>query len=194
MVSEKSDQRAIITIKKLNKVQLFLFMLLLAISDTKGRVNIQLKHLTHLMDRIPEGNKRAVQFRKMWSWFVLLEIEGAFTKLTFKASAPDVPSKDPDYRVMALWLSQFGIDAIEALFAKFYMNKRLTYIKEQAGIDWQNAIMRFIFGSLNEQSKRIKPGSVKYETYKPRRGVRNPDEEDEPDAQLSLPGTVRQDG
>lgn len=147
---------------------------------TRLREEIRLSHQTFIPEFKLENkdgtiNKRSVEFRKMWAWFVLLEVERAFEKIKYKNSDPDNPIKDLDYQTMAMWVSSYGIENIEGLFMKFYGSQRLMYIKEESGAKWPEAVKRFIFGALRKQNQNTKQ-EKDYEStkYKPRRQARDP--------------------
>ena len=112
-------------------------------------------------------NKRSVEFRKLWAWFILLGIERAFERIKYKSSDPDNPIKDLDYQMMAVWVSKYGIENIEGLFARFYENGRLQDLMEEAGDKWPGVVKRFIFGALKNinQNKSTKQGNgIQYES------------------------------
>jgi len=126
-------------------------------------------------------NKRSVEFQRLWAWFVLLDIQQAFEK----ATPPKRPQEidlfsdesakiQPDYATMSVWISTYGLDAIEALLHNFYMNNRLKDLKIDAGDRWPQAVLRFIYGALKKSSaktnKKENEREFSEEKYEPRGG------------------------
>ena len=109
----------------------------------------------------------------MWAWFVLLDVEAAFTKIVAKN---DSYEKVLDYRTLAVWISAYGSDEIEGLLHNFYMSKRLEDLKIDAGDRWPETVLRFIYGSLKktqEKSKHNKNSNNMEKNYEPRGGFRS---------------------
>lgn len=119
-------------------------------------------------------NKRSVEFRKLWAWFILLGIERAFETIKYKNSDPDNPIKDLDYQLMAVWISKYGLANIEGLFAKFYENRRLQDLMEEAGDKWPGVVKRFIWGSLKNINRDVDNKQNNGIQYEPRKKVIDP--------------------
>lgn len=142
------------------------------------RKEIKLSNMTFIPEFKMENmdgtvNKRSVEFRKLWALFILLGIERAFERVNYKTNDPDNPIKDLDYAIMAMWLSKYGLENIEGLLSKFYGNKRLDSLKEEAGDGWPTAVKQFIFASLKRQGQG-KKHEQESTTYRPRRPERDP--------------------
>jgi len=91
-------------------------------------------------------DQRGMEFQRLWAWFTILGIQQAFQKIV-SDSEPEEYKMMPDYRIMAVWLSVYGLEMIEALLLKMYMNNKANEIKSTAGTDWPNSIIRYIYGS-----------------------------------------------
>jgi hypothetical protein len=159
------------------------------------RREVKLSHVTFIPEFKMENkdgsiNKRSVEFRKLWAWFILLEIDRAFERVNYKTSDPENPIKDLDYGIMAMWLSKYGLENIEGLLAKFYGNQRLTSLKEEAGETWPTAVKQFIFASLKRQKQGTKNESQST-NYKSRRPERDPGKDGN---QITMPGSVQDGG
>lgn len=132
-------------------------------------------------------NKRSIEFRKLWSWFIILGIERAFETVKYKNKDPENPIKDLDYATMAVWLSQYELENIEGLLAKFYSNQRLRHLKEEAGENWITAVKSFLFGALKKQFNNTRGKDDKKSTYVPRNPERDPSKYGN---QIDMPGVL----
>lgn len=107
-------------------------------------------------------NERGHQMRRIWSWFVLLDIHDAFTML---AEGKDGNiEKKIDGKVLGQWMGMYGIDVIESILLTFLMNSRLDSIKEEAGEEWKSSIRRFLVGSFRKETKKKKPSTTRSKT------------------------------
>lgn len=109
-----------------------------------------------LLNKDGSVNRQSIQFQRMWAWFVLLDIQAAFQKIIYKSKDPDTPVQEPDYKTMAVWLSRFGMDSIEALFLRFYESNRMKDLKESAGDKWPERVLAYIYGALKKNHKETK--------------------------------------
>ncbi|MFA7709798.1 MAG: hypothetical protein WCY30_01690 [Candidatus Neomarinimicrobiota bacterium] len=98
-------------------------------------------------------DQRGMEFQRLWAWFTILGIQQAFQKIV-SDSEPEEYKMMPDYRIMAVWLSVYGLEMIEALLLKMYMNNKANEIKSTAGTDWPNSIIRYIYGSLKGMKEK----------------------------------------
>lgn len=101
-----------------------------------------------------DQSARDYAFRRLWAWFTLLEIEEAFVKV--KEKAPEEFEPDLDYSLMGMWLSRFGLELMEEHLLKFYMNRRLNELKQDAGGKWPDAVVRFLFATFRNVKKERK--------------------------------------
>ena len=123
-------------------------------------------------------NERGAEYQRLWAWFVILGIQAAFLKIT---TTKDDTGLKPNYKIMAVWLSVYGINLIEGLLSKLYMNGKIEEIKKLSGNSWPDAVVRYIYGAL----KKMKEGEKKddnnrektaEEVYVPAGGWKNDDE------------------
>lgn len=101
-------------------------------------------------------NKRSVEFRKLWAWFELLEISQAFVKMKEVNEDSDAFEATADYKLMGVWLSSFGMDLMEEVFLRFYNNKRLDALKHDAGDEWPDAVVRYLYKTFQGVKKEKK--------------------------------------